>query len=450
MADNNLEAHLVGVHRDNQNPYAALDDKQKDEEKQGTDIIVPLLLLVITGCGMCISGLDTVLFIYNIRSYAYAFIILVMITATYWLNHGIIHDACVEKKSSSYAELIHSLWGRKRGLGVQSLMAIHNILIIAYLQQRIAINAFEVFHNDNTSKSIYDFNGNWPNFIQYLIQAGIQYTDAFYYVAIANIPLILLALQTEFKKIRWFAIIGILIWIYLCIGIITEGFSQDSHSMWASGTYFFQDPDLWMLTSIGVLAYFMSSFQIIPYLHHQLKDDSAAMKKVINISSVASAIIVSSVFFYYLFTKNPNLDYLRHLGLVIITGCVTIINVLPTREFIVQILKETPHKQKTRDRFLTLLILTFTLFLSIFYIKIANLKVFLGLGTMLTGVLGFIFPAAVYFKSSESKPERKVRVILVLLWNILLGLTVFSSGIFMMMLESVTGNFDKWNGSNHQ
>ena len=194
----------------------------------------------------------------------------------------------------------------------------------------------------------------------------------------------------------------------------------------------------------------MSSFQIIPYLHHQLKDDSAAMKKVINISSVASAIIVSSVFFYYLFTKNPNLDYLRHLGLVIITGCVTIINVLPTREFIVQILKETPHKQKTRDRFLTLLILTFTLFLSIFYIKIANLKVFLGLGTMLTGVLGFIFPAAVYFKSSESKPERKVRVILVLLWNILLGLTVFSSGIFMMMLESVTGNFDKWNGSNHQ
>ena len=195
-----------------------------------------------------------------------------------------------------------------------------------------------------------------------------------------------------------------------------------------------------MLTTIGILAYFMSSFQIIPYLHGEIKDKQI-MEKTVNFGAIGSIVMISSVILYFLFSKNDNLDYIRHASFAIIGSCVTIINVLPTREFIIQILqKKGKLKQKTRDMLITLAILTFTMFLSILLVNVNNWKIFIGLGTILTSLLGFIFPAILYF--IVAKPEDNTKKIFLLAWNSLLGLIIFVSGIFMILVEPFNGKYE--------
>ena len=197
-----------------------------------------------------------------------------------------------------------------------------------------------------------------------------------------------------------------------------------------------------MLTSIGILSYFMSSFQISPYINYQLRNSANTMKKNIVYGSIGNAALVVSAFLYFLFQHNARLDYIRNIGFLIIASCSIIIITFTTREFISQILKENPHSRKSRDRFLTLLILIFTLFLSIFYINANNLKAFLGLGTILTAVLGFWLPSVIYFRLSIKKTEENKKImIFILFWNTLFGLTVFISGIFIFLVEIELKNF---------
>lgn len=401
MADNNPSEPLVSQKEK---------DNSSDSSQSKVDTLVPTLLILFTGSGMCISGLAYALMVFNIKGFLWGFFLLAVISGTYWVNHRIISRACSEAKESSYSKLIHHHWGRKRGITIQIAMAVHNIIIIAYLQQRIAANAFFAIHEGDSV---------------------LQYTDAFYYVAIANIPLILLALQSSFERIRWFAIIGILVWTYLFIGVITEGFS--SEEIFASTGSFFPDADVWMLTSIGLLAYFMSSFQIIPYLHGEVKH-CGAMKSVINNGAIGSIVLVFTVFMYFSFSQISTLNFLRHCGLALIGSCVTIINVLPTREFIVQILQEkAKDKQKTRDRFITLFVLSATLFLSIFFVDVYNWQVFVGIGTILTSLLGFVFPAVLFFKIAKHDESKKK--IAVLVWNVILAAVIFAAGVVMITVE---------------
>ena len=403
MADNDPKEYLVS--------------KEEKENSSGSqskiDTLVPTLLILFTSSGMCIAGLGYALEIFNIRGFFWGFIILGLVAVTYWVNQRVITRACHESGKHSYSKIILHYWGRKRGLTLQIAMAVHNILIIAYLQQRVAAHIYGVFHEDG----------------------DLQYTDAFYYVAIANIGLILLALQTSFARVRWFAIIGILVWVYLFIGVITEGFSNDS--IFSESGAAWPEPDMWMLTSIGVLAYFMSSFQVVPFLHGEVKNE-VAMISVVNRGAIGSAVLVVSVFLYYAFNELAELNFLRHGGIVLIGSCVTIINVLPTREFIVQILQEdAKDKQKTRDRFITLFILTFTLFFSIFYVHRGNWQGFVGIGTILTSILGFIFPAVLFYRIAKDHENKKKIILLV--WNIIFGITVFAAGIVMMMIVPCQG-----------
>ena len=403
MADNDPNAYLVPK-----------DEKENSSASQSkTDTLVPTLLILFTSSGMCIAGLGYALETFNIRGFFWGFIILSLVAVTYWVNQRIITRACHESGKHSYSKIILHYWGRKRGLTIQIAMAVHNILIIAYLQQRVAAHIYGVFHDGGI----------------------IAYTDAFYYVAIANIALILMALQTSFDRVRWFAIIGILVWVYLFIGVITEGFSNDK--IFGDAGEAWPAPDMWMLTSIGLMSYFMSSFQVVPFLHSEVKNE-AVMISVVNRGAIGSGILVLSVFLYFSFNELAELDFLRHAGIVVIGSCVTIINVLPTREFIVQILQEdAKDKQKTRDRFITIFILTFTLFFSIFYVNRGNWQAFVGLGTILTSLLGFIFPAVLFFRIAKDSESKKK--IIVLVWNIIFGITVFAAGIVMIMVVPCEG-----------
>ncbi|OMJ72726.1 hypothetical protein SteCoe_28758 [Stentor coeruleus] len=397
---------------DNDSKETSLLNKDGEQKNKGPDEIIPFLLLLVTASGMGVSGVGWALYIFNIKSFSWGFFLLLVFSITYYFNHIIIVDACYEAGQFSFSKLIKHHWGPKRGLTVQLAMAIHCIIVITYLQQRISVNAFKVFHSEV---------GVFPS-----------YTDTFYYVAIANIPLILLALQNKYERIRWFAIIGILVWVYLFIGVFTEASASDI-SFFSEAGQLFPEPGIWMLTSVGLLGYFMSSFQIIPYLCQEVKCKDT-MKRVVFKSSIGSLIIITTVIMYFAFKTNSDLNSVRYTGFVIIGACVTIINVLPTRELIVQILEaKAKDKQSTRDRFITLCVLSLTLILSIFINDVETWQVFVGFGAILTALLGFVFPGVLLFMLKEKNDNKKKYALLV--WNIILGLVVLVAGVFMMIVE---------------
>ena len=411
MVENNSRENLL---------EKAHDRELAKHEAEKVDIIVPTLLYLVATSGMSISGIFIAIYYLQFRSYLWGLLLIAVISAFYWFNHHIIAKALIEKNETSYGKLIQKIWGGqgKRGLAFELAMFVHNILIIAYLQQGIAYNSFA------------SLNGFGTVFGPY---ATYSVTDAFYYVSIANIPLILLALQNDYKNVRWYGIIGILVWIYVFIGKLTESLATDTPLN--NSFNLFSDPNLWILTSTGVIAYFLSSFQIIPYLVENTRKDEKAIKDVINIGSLGSIIILFTVISYYALSTDPNVNALRFAGFAIIGASVTIINVLPTRVLIVQILDRDAEKsEETRDRFITVAILTTTLFLSIFYVNQKSWQVFVGIGALLTSFLAFVFPALVNYEIEKNNNKR----ILVLVGNSLFAAIVYVAGIFIFLIDEVS------------
>ena len=129
------------------------------------------------------------------------------------------------------------------------------------------------------------------------------------------------------------------------------------------------------------------------------------------------------------------MNALRFAGFAIIGASVTIINVLPTRVLIVQILDRDAEKsEETRDRFITVAILTTTLFLSIFYVNQKSWQVFVGIGALLTSFLAFVFPALVNYEIEKNNNKR----ILVLVGNSLFAAIVYVAGIFIFLIDEVS------------
>ena len=406
MADNDSREHLLSKEQ----------GEHESSHKQ-VETIIPFLLIVITSSGLCFSGLGNIFLMFNTTSLPYGILWVVIIALTYWLNSGTIVDALHHQKEESYSKLIKSLWGRKRGLTVQILMALNNVIILTYLQQRIAVNAYKVFN---------------PPKNEYVEEQ--QATDIFYYVAIANIPLILLALQNKYERVKNFAIISILVWIYLFIGVVAEAWNHNKAKGQTTegGSKVTLLPEGYAyITTVGIVALFTSYFQIVPYVHSHIKS-VAETKKVLKNSLVFSIVLILSAGLYYVFYHNTDLNNIRYTGLVIIGSCVAIMNVLPTRELIVQILDENAkNKSNTRDRIITVLLLSITLLLSIGLNTFGFLQVFIGVGVLITGFVGFVFPGWVGLKLSKEADKNKNIGLLVL--NVLVGLTVFVSGVFIMI-----------------
>lgn len=395
----------------------------KESEGKKIETVVPFLLLVITASGMCFGGLGIISQKFNTTSLPYGVLWVVLIALTYWLNSSTIVEACHRRNEHSYSKLILSLWGRKRGLTTQILMALNNVIILTYLQQRIAANAFKVF--------------NIPT-VEYIEEQTA--IDIFYYVAIANIALILLALQNKYEKVKYFAIISILVWIYLFVGVVAEAWNYKKRggniNVNSGTTVTFLPEEYAYITTVGILALLTSYFQIVPYVFSHVKDVNE-MKSILKKSSVASVVLILSVGIYFALYHNIELNAVRYIGLTIIGSCVAVINVLPTRELIVQILDENAKtKSNTRDRIITVLLLSVTLLLSVGMNSFDFLQVFIGIGVLFTSFLGFVFPGWVGLKVAEDKEKNKAIGLLV--WNVLLGLAVFVAGVFIMIEEDHT------------
>ena len=407
MAENDSREHLLSK-----------DQGEQESSSKQVETIIPFLLIVITSSGLCFSGLGEVFLMFNTTSLPYGILWVLIIALTYWLNSGVIVDALHHQKQESYSKLIKSLWGRKRGLTVQILMALNNVIILTYLQQRIAVNAYKVFN---------------PPRNEYIEEQNA--TDIFYYVAIANIPLILLALQNKYERVKNFAIISILVWIYLFIGVVAEAWNHNKAkgqiTEGGSSNVTLLPEGYAYITTVGIVALFTSYFQIVPYVHSHIKSVDET-KKVLKNSMIFSIVLILSAGIYYVFYHNTDLNVIRYTGLVIIGSCVAILNVLPTRELIVQILDENAKsKSNTRDRIITVLLLSITLLLSIGLNNFEFLQIFIGIGVLFTGFIGFVFPGWVGLKLAST--ENKNKQIGLLVWNVLIGLTVFVSGIFMMI-----------------
>jgi hypothetical protein len=221
----------------------------------------------------------------------------------------------------------------------------------------------------------------------------------------------------------------------LFIGIFTEASANDD-SFFSDVGQMFPESGKWMIISIGLLGYFTSSLQVIPYLSEQVNDE-ATMKTIVFKSSIGTFVIITTVILYFAFSANPELDFLRYTGFALIGICVAIINVFPTRELIVQILENNAKgKVNTRDRFITICLLSLTLILSIFINKVETFQLFIGFATMLSGLLGFFFPGILFFKIAKDCEDTKK--FLVLVWNIIVGHYVFVAGILMIFAEKNT------------
>jgi hypothetical protein len=404
MADNDSKEPLLSA--------------QPESSGKHVETIVPFLLIVITSSGLCFSGLGNIFLMFNTTSLPYGILWVVLIALTYWLNSNKIVEALDHQKEESYSKLIKSLWGRKRGLTVQILMALNNVIILTYLQQRIAVNAFKVFN---------------PPKNEYIEEQ--KATDVFYYVAIANIALILLALQNKYEKVKNFAIVSILVWIYLFIGVVAEAWNHNKGkgniTQGGQNRVTFLPEGYAYITTVGIVALFTSYFQIVPYVHHHIKN-VAETKKVLKNSFIFSVVLIMSAGVYYVFYHNTDLNVIRYSGLTIIGSCIAILNVLPTRELIIQILDENAKsKSNTRDRIITVLLLSITLLLSIGLNSFRFLQIFIGIGILFTSLIGFIFPGWVALKLSS--PSDKNKNIGLLVWNVLIGVTVFVSGVFIMI-----------------
>ena len=372
------------------------------------DTLLPTLFVCLVSSGMCITGLSASITYFHTRGLVWSLFALSLLSFTHWINQRVIARACLESQMPSYSKLIRHYWGRNQGFTIQLAMLLHSLLIISFLQQLISSNIYKALHKADSP----------------------GYSAAFYYSAMANVPLVACVLQATFHRLRWFAMASLLIWLYLFVGVVTEGLS--SEQLFSDTMIGLPESGAWMLVTVGVLAYFMSSFQIIPYLCTELSGQEN-VAKVINRGSLGATALVASVFVYYTFSQIREVDFVRHFGIAVIGSCATVINILPTREFIVQMMHgEARDKHRTRDRLVTLMVMTGTLILSLFYVEKFNWKVLVGAGTVMTSGLGIAFPAFLFFKVARGKEIKKK--IIVLIWDITLAGIVFIAGIMMLIV----------------
>jgi len=340
---------------------------------------------------------------------------------------------CCRESSEKYnfAEYLEDHFGKAAAMAYDVLMTIHNIVLLAYIQ-------FFVAH--------------------FMVEGGGSegHGDrAYYFLAIINIPLIIVSLASEFKKIRWFCIALLLCWLYILIGRVVEistvctGEEYWNEFPVASSQGF----GSWIIKLLGLQLYFASAFQSVPFIYQQAKKEQV-MTKVINFSAGIVLFIYFTVYIFY--TLDPassgennsaaeevvdtngtlvgnltgllqefksckdDLQYtkLTDYGRVLAGACAIIINVIPARFALAQLLSgndaETLKKASASDKALSALLIMLSIIMSLFMFNTTFWRVTVCLGVILSSILGVLVPAiGLLFSKEYSKIiwpawERKV------------------------------------------
>jgi hypothetical protein len=388
--------------------------KEADNEKSSAyEIIQSLLFMVAYSTGLGILGSTYTLEKFKIDSLLADFLIMFLVILTYTMSHHMIAYCCRESSEKfNFAEYLEDNFGKVAALIYDVLMTVHNLILLAYIQFFVAHFMVEGSGNEGKGDS------------------------AYYFLAIVNIPLIIVSLYSEFKKIRWFCIVLLVTWLYVFIGRIV-----DVSNACSSEDYWNEFPvqskvgfDTWLIKLIGLQLYFASAFQSVPFIYKEAKKEEV-MSKVINLASFFSLIIYFTVYLFY--TMDPasksdfidphhsevsgnstveevpgssckdNLSYQRvsDLGRVLAGACAIIINVIPARFSLAQLLSgndaETLKKASGSDRVLSSLLLTGSIIMSLFMFNKPFWRVTVCLGVILSSLLGVLIPVIALMFSKE-------------------------------------------------
>lgn len=400
--------------------------------------------MVAYSTGLGILGSTYTLGKFKIDSLLADFLVMLLVVVTYTVSHHIIAYCCRESSEKyNFAEYLEDQFGKAAAMAYDVLMTIHNIILLAYIQFFVAHFMVEGEGSEGHGDR------------------------AYYFLAIINIPLIIVSLASEFKKIRWFCIALLLCWLYILIGRIVE-----ISTICTGDEYWNEFPvassqgfGSWLIKLIGLQLYFASAFQSVPFIYKEAKKE-VIMSRVINLSAVIVPAIYFTVYIFYTLdpasaatvtgseeTQTSNsttggetgaagnatdavtgavmtlADYvsckdelkyvkLTDYGRVLAGACAIIINVIPARFALAQLLSgndaETLKKASASDKVLSALLIMLSIIMSLFMFNNTFWRVTVCLGVILSSLLGVLIPAiGLMFSKEYSKIiwpnwERKV------------------------------------------
>jgi hypothetical protein len=442
--------------------------------------------MVAYSTGLGILGSTYTFEKFHIDSLLADFLVMIFVVVTYTVSHHIIAYCCRESSEKyNFAEYLEDHFGKIAALIYDVLMTIHNIILLAYIQFFVAHFMVEGRGTGNGDK-------------------------AYYFLAIVNIPLIFVSLTTEFKKIRWFCIVLLLCWTYIFIGRLVE-----ISTVCTSEEYWDQFPvasssgfDTWVVKLIGLQLYFASAFQSVPFIYKEARKGKV-MKRVINYSALIVPLIYLSVYLFYTLdpasivipsnnqetdiggnttTTDPSsptdqpanatvvalqvavesckqnlfYEHITDYGRVLAGACAIIINVIPARFALAQLLSgndaETMKKASSSDKLLSALLIMCSIIMSLFMFNTMFWRITVCLGVFLSCILGVFVPAIALLYSKEyrkavwpSKPynvetenrnkhsfihmaedKKKIFIFGYLTWASIFGILGIVSGFFIM------------------
>lgn len=387
-----------------------IDSSNKPAKSYTFEIIQSLLFMIAYSTGLGILGSTYTLDKFRIDSLLADFLIMILVVTTYTVSHHMIAYCCRESSERyNFAEYLEDQFGKSAALVYDVLMTVHNIILLAYIQFFVAHFMVE----DSSS--------------------GGHGDRAYYFLAIVNIPLIYVSLSSEFKKIKWFCIALLLCWVYILIGRIVE-----ISNVCSGDEYWNEFPvsssqgfGSWVIKLIGLQLYFASAFQSLPFIYKEAKKERV-MSSVINYSAVCVLFVYFTVYIFYTLDPASNIvvnetedqvvgnltvlaqtscksqlkyTFLTDFGRVLAGACAIIINVIPARFALAQLLSgndaSTLEKASSSDKVLSALLIMLSIIMSLFMFNTTFWRVTICLGVILSSILGILVPAIALMFSKE-------------------------------------------------
>jgi hypothetical protein len=396
------------------------------------EVIQALFFLVAFSTGLGVIGSTDIFKNFGIRSLLADFFIMVFVVLTYAVNHHITVRCCeISSEKYNYAEFIEDLTKSSKykflnkapALIYDALMTVQNIILLAFIQQRIGGYLFGGVDN-----------------------ASSTYAQSYYSLALINIPLIFISLTSDFKKIKWFCIVMILAWIYIFIGEFVDSVNSYSSEDWTDH-FSVTSPSgfgSWVIKLVGFQIYFAGAFHSIPFIYKEVKSRKN-MTNVINFSAVLTLIIYITVYFYTtLNIESAAYAKLNSYGLVLIGACLVLVNIIPARFSLAQFLAANDsaalNKSSSKDKLLAVLLIITSIILSLFMVNEYLWNFFIGLGVILSSFLGVFIPPFLFLATKDVKDiissprlPRKIGFIAYLSWAGVLAFAGIVGGFFIII-----------------
>lgn len=317
----------------------------------------------------------------------------------------------------NFAEYLEDHFGKFAAICYDVLLSVHNFVLLSYLQFFMAHFMVET---DNT-----EGNGD----------------RAYYFLALVNIPLILVSLKGDFKKNKWFCIAMLVAWSYVFIGKLVE----TAHSC-SSEEYWDEFPvnssngfGTWVVRLLGLQVYFASAFQAVPFVYKEVKKEKR-MNKVINLSSVITLVVYLSVYVFFTFDpassvvdvedeeefagnstrldqdyevngnwtsckENFEYEVINDYGRAVAAACALVINVIPARFALAQLLSGNDsgamRNLSNSDRLVSAVLIFVSIVVALFMFNRTFWNLVLAVGVALSAFLGVLVPTVATLFSVE-------------------------------------------------